>query len=111
MHEYAVAAGIVDAALESAAGRRIERMSLTVGLFSGVFADSLRFYLELIFEDKRLPVPELVLAHPPAGCRCDCGREYELARVLDPCPACGGHRRTILSGRDCVVESLEVSDV
>lgn len=110
MHEFAVASGIVDTLLEHARGREVEKVTLSIGLFSGVYADSLKFYIDLLFEDRGLKAPVLELLHPPARCRCACGAEYGLSKPLDACPSCGGHQRSVLEGRDCVIESLEVRD-
>ncbi|MBN8219022.1 MAG: hydrogenase maturation nickel metallochaperone HypA [Spirochaetes bacterium] len=110
MHEHSVALSIVETALRHAAGRKVESLTIEAGLFSGVFADSLRFYLELLFEEQGQPIPNFHLSSPPARCRCECGSEYPLSVVLDGCPSCGGHRRTLLTGRDCVLVSMEVAD-
>jgi hydrogenase nickel incorporation protein HypA/HybF len=109
MHELSVAEGLADAALEAAAGRRVEALTISVGLFSGVYADSLAFYLQLLFEDRGLAAPRLDLKSPPARCRCECGLEHGLERAMDPCPSCGGHRRKVLEGRDCLLLSMEVA--
>ena len=39
-----------------------------------------------------------------------CGKEYEVDKMTDGCPACGGFDRKIVAGKDCVVESIEVND-
>jgi len=108
MHEFSVAEGLADAALEAAAGRRVAALPVSVGLFSGVYAESLAFYLQLLFEDRGLAAPRLDLQSPPARCLCACGLEHALARAMDPCPRCGGHRRKVLEGRDCLLLSMEV---
>lgn len=109
MHEFSVAEGLAEAALEHAAGRPVEKLSISVGLFSGVFSDSLAFYLQLLFEDRGLPAPELDIQHPPARCLCACGAEHSLSKAMDPCPSCGSHHRKVLEGRDCVLLSMEVA--
>lgn len=108
MHEFSVAEGLAEAALEHAAGRRVEALTISVGLFSGVFADSLAFYLQLIFEDHGLAAPRLDLQKPPARCLCECGCEHAIARAMEPCPSCGGYHRKVLEGRDCMLVSMEV---
>jgi hydrogenase nickel incorporation protein HypA/HybF len=111
MHEFSVSENIVDACLEHAQGRRIERLELTLGLFSGVVGDSLRFYIELMFEDRSLAKPEIILHTPPAQCLCVCGSQYAIQKHMQGCPQCGGFQRRVIEGRDCVIERLELADV
>jgi hydrogenase nickel insertion protein HypA len=110
MHEQSVALAIIETALAHASGRKVEALRIEAGLFSGVFADSLRFHLELMFEEQHLAIPSFEIQSPPARCRCECGEEYAMVATLDGCPACSGHRRTLLSGRECVLVSMEVAD-
>ena len=110
MHEHAFAAEIADSVLERATGRRVTGIKLSIGAFSGVVEDPLRFYLDLILEEKGLKGVEIAVRTVPARCRCACGNEYEILGFTELCPKCGGYDRRIEGGRECVIESAEVED-
>ncbi len=110
MHELSVATDIADLAFGAAQGRVIERLNIQNGVFSGVFADSLRFYLEILTEERQGRPAEVVIAETRARCVCECGRRYETDRFMEGCPACGGFKRKVEEGMDCRLESIEVED-
>jgi hydrogenase nickel incorporation protein HypA/HybF len=110
MHEYAVADNIAELVLETAKGRRLEKINLAIGALSGVFTESLTMYLILILEEKGHLGVKIATKEIPATFHCDCGKEYTAAKMIDACPSCGGYNRKIVSGKDCIVESIEVND-
>ena len=110
MHEYGIALEIARVAQEGAGGRTIMQINLRVGELSGVFVDSVALYLELIFREKNLKPPRLVSTPAPAVFQCACGNRYSPAKPFDPCPACNGFYRTIVDGKECTIESIEVDD-
>ena len=110
MHEYAVASNIVDLVLEHSRGKRLEKVNLAIGAMSGIFDESLKMYLELILEEKGQTNVGLVARFIPATFHCACGKEYEAEKMTDACPACGNYDRKLIAGKDCTVESIEVSD-
>jgi hydrogenase nickel incorporation protein HypA/HybF len=110
MHEFGVATAVVDLALERATGHRITGMKLAVGVNAGVFKESLLFYLDLLFEEKGMKGVKVDWRDVPVHCRCDCGKEYDTMRFMDPCPSCSSFKRSMEGGRDCSVDSIEVED-
>lgn len=110
MHEMGVAAGVLDLVLEKAAGRRLTALTMAVGVNAGIFKDSFLFYMDLLLEEKGLKGVKVNWRDVPVRCRCDCGREYETFRFMDPCPSCGSFKRSMEGGWDCQVESIEVED-
>jgi hydrogenase nickel incorporation protein HypA/HybF len=109
MHELSVATDLVEMAFGAAEGRPIEKLLISNGAFSGVYTDSLRFYLEILTEERQGKPAVLDIQIKPAKCLCACGETYETERFLDPCPKCGAWNRKILSGLDCRLESIEVT--
>jgi len=92
-------------------GRRLERVNLVIGPLSGVSADSLRFCFTELAAMRGLGSPDLVVEEPPASLRCrSCGLSYEVHEFVEGCPACGSMERDILSGMECMLESIEVDD-
>jgi hydrogenase nickel incorporation protein HypA/HybF len=110
MHEYAVASNIVELVLEKSLGRRVEKVNLSVGALSGIFTESLTMYLILILEEKGHLGVKIETQKASATFKCDCGKEYTASKMTNACPSCGGYNRLIIWGKDCVVESIEVSD-
>ena len=110
MHEYAVASNIVELVLERAQGKRLEKVNLSVGALSGIFTESLTMYLILILEEKGHLGVNIAAQTASATFQCDCGKQYTAKKMTDACPSCGGYKRLIIWGKDCVVESIEVSD-
>jgi hydrogenase nickel incorporation protein HypA/HybF len=110
MHELSVATDIVELAFGAAEGRLVERLTVKNGAFSSVFAESLRFYLEILTEERQGKQADIVIESVPAKCLCECGKVYETDRFLDPCPSCGEWKRKVESGMECRLESIEVPD-
>jgi hydrogenase nickel incorporation protein HypA/HybF len=110
MHEYGIALEIANTAFENAGGKDISKINLRVGELSGVFTESLTMYLELIFQEKQKIVPVLSVEKIKAKFKCSCGTEYAPAKIFDPCPTCNGFSRSILDGKECIIESIEVED-
>jgi hydrogenase nickel insertion protein HypA len=110
MHEYSVALEIAETALKNAGDKPLLRISLRIGEISGIFEEPLAMYTEIIFREKNLPPPALAIEKVGATFQCACGSRYTPARMFDPCPSCGGFERAIIEGKDCTIESIEVSD-
>lgn len=108
MHEMGLAMELGTAAREHAAGRPLKAVYVDVGCFSGVNREALRFGLEAVFRDNTGGPVAIELRDVPAAVRCLCGREYETADLLVPCPACGGFEREITRGKDLVLTGIEV---
>ena len=110
MHEYGVALEIAGAAYAAAGGRRLSKVTLRVGELSGVFSESLVMYCDLVFREKQADTVLVVPVKVPARFKCACGTEYAPPKIFDPCPSCGGIDRTVIDGKECSLESVEVND-
>ncbi len=110
MHEYGVALEIAETALKNAGGRRLSKVLLRIGDLSGVFAESLTMYLDLIFREKQKEPVTIVAEKVPARFKCACGAAYSPDKIFDPCPSCGGFDRTVIDGKECSIESIEIED-
>ncbi|MBN2188525.1 MAG: hydrogenase maturation nickel metallochaperone HypA [Chitinispirillaceae bacterium] len=108
MHEYGVAVEIAERAAAAAGGRRLSRVTIRIGALSGVFAESLAMYCDLLFREQQPNAVEIVAANVPARFRCACGAEYSPQKLFDPCPSCGGADRVVIDGKECLLESIEV---
>jgi hydrogenase nickel incorporation protein HypA/HybF len=110
MHEYGVALEIAERAAAAAGSRRLSKITLRIGALSGIFAESLAMYCDLLFRGKQPAAVEIVPVNVPARFRCSCGTEYSPRKLFDPCPSCGGADRDIIDGKECLLESIEVED-
>jgi Zn finger protein HypA/HybF involved in hydrogenase expression len=110
MHEGGVAHGLLDQALARAAGKRLRRIAVRVGVLSGVAPESLEMHFEAALVEHDLDGVAVEIHPVPARIRCVCGSEFAPARFTDPCPACASLiGRTILAGRDCELEAVDLA--
>lgn len=112
MHELSIAESILEMVEQAAGeGRMAVSVTLTLGPFSGVCADSLQFWFPEVAEQRGMGRPELVINEVPAKVHClDCGLDYGTKNVMEGCPQCQSFNRKLLSGREFALESIEVVD-
>ena len=112
MHEWAIAEDILNTAEEALGGRKdLLSVKLTLGPLSGICADSLRFCFTEIAGQKGFGSPELLITELPARIRCrNCGLEYDAQDLYQLCPRCESLDREVLSGAQCILESLEIPE-
>jgi len=112
LHEMAIAQGILDIALDTAAqndATKILRVSLLVGQLTEIEPASLRFCFEALAADTPAAGAELEVTVIPLRGRCrDCGGEFAIEHYRFYCPDCNSAAVEILSGRELKVEHLEV---
>ncbi len=110
MHELALSRAILDSATENAQGRRVRRVSVSVGALRQVVGDSLAFHFEILARDTVCDGALLELRRVPARLHCACGEEWELAELAFRCPRCGGADVSVLDGDQLRVDSIEVEE-
>ena len=113
MHEASIAQHIVDSLSEriesGAVDGIVRRIFLRVGRMTAVVPSNLIFMFEVIAKDTPLDGAILEIEEVPVRCRCgDCGVESGIDGPFFECPACSSGSVEILSGRELVIESLEV---
>lgn len=114
MHEMGVTAGIIEAAVdaaEQAGATRITRIELTVGEFTEVVEEALRFAFDALAPGTLAEGAELAVTMVGALSRCaDCGIEFSHERFEMTCPDCGSIDLESLQGRELRIDSIEVDD-
>ena len=110
MHEYSVAADIAKIVSQTAKGRPVKKITLAIGAFSGIFSESLLMYLELVLPEMGMNDVSIETNDVPASFVCSCGTHYTAESMTTLCPQCGGYERSIKSGHECTIESIEVED-
>lgn len=112
MHEFALAEDIVTSLKQKMAGDfpRLSKVNIEVGVLSGVVADSLEFGLQIIFKEESNPDVEIEISSVASRARCECRHRYVIDDIFSGCPRCGSFLREIISGKDILIDSVEIED-
>jgi len=114
VHELSVTQRIVDSVLEEMDERGLERIGavhLKLGRMTTFVPDCVKFYYEVLTADTPLAGSELVIEEINVTGRCNnCGAELEFDEPFFVCPECGSVDIEILSGREILIDALEVPD-
>ncbi|MFH0911415.1 MAG: hydrogenase maturation nickel metallochaperone HypA [Planctomycetota bacterium] len=112
MHEWTLAADMLKLVEKALGGkRRLVSATLTLGPLSGVSAEALCFAFPEIARQEGFGEPRLLIRQAQARLRCrGCGAEYVVEDFHASCPACRSFDRTILGGREFILESVEVEE-
>ena len=112
MHELSITQEILRYSIQEAKRQdadRIRAIRLRLGPFSGIVPECIQMYLDLLSEGTIAQGAKIEAVIQPLKIRCrDCGRESEITRSHIACPFCGSLRLKILSGKEFLIESLEV---
>ena len=113
MHEYSITQSLLDLVLkqanEAGAGE-VSKINLVIGEMTGVVDDSVRFYFDLLSKGTIAEGACLSLRMVPVTGRCrECGQPFPLQEASWTCPYCGNNGIDIVSGRELMVESLEIN--
>jgi hydrogenase nickel incorporation protein HypA/HybF len=110
MHEFSVAAAVVDTAVRHAQGRQVTVVSVRCGRLRQVVPGPLEFAFGLLSRETLCEGARLEQEQVPARLRCGpCAREWEIELPDFRCPTCGGADVEVLSGEELEVESIEVA--
>lgn len=110
MHELGISRNIVAIVAEAARGRRVHRVTIEVGKFSGVLGDAIAFCFEAAAHGTAVEGAILDIREVEGRARCtDCGAEFDTATVLTPC-ACGCRRLMRLRGDELAIKSMEIEE-
>jgi hydrogenase nickel incorporation protein HypA/HybF len=110
VHEFSIAAGVVDAALRHATGRRVTLVSLRVGALRQVVPATLATAFELAARGTACEGAQLEQEPVPARLLClECAREWTLEEPSFRCPSCKGPA-VVTAGRELELESIELEE-
>ncbi len=115
MHELSVTERILNVVLRHAAGHelsRIVRIHLRIGELSDLEDEWIQHYFDYLSRGTLAENAKLAITRAPIVVSCDaCSRSFEVKRgELESarCPDCGELRLALVSGREYVVENMEV---
>jgi hydrogenase nickel incorporation protein HypA/HybF len=113
MHEMSVTESMLDVVLRHAERNRaskVTRINMVLGELSTVVPESVQFYFDMIGKDTIAEGAQLDFRRTKLMAKCEgCGEEFEVVEYDFTCPACGGTKTEIISGREFQVESIEIA--
>jgi len=112
MHEFALAQDIIDTISRHIKEdiSLLKAIHIEAGQFSGVVTDSLEFGLQMILQEKQLKDVRIEITSVQAVALCECGTRYSLCDIGETCPQCHSFTRSIDSGKDVIIKSIEIED-
>jgi hydrogenase nickel incorporation protein HypA/HybF len=111
VHEFSIAAAVVDTAVRHAAGRRVKVVRVRFGRLRQVVPDSLAFAFGIVTRETVCEGARLEQEIVPARLRCGaCETQWEIELPAFRCPDCQGADVEVLSGEELEVESIEVEE-
>jgi len=113
MHEASIAQSIIEnlerRIVEGQIAGRVCCVYLMVGRLTAVVPDNLQFMFGVLARDSVLNDARLEIELVPVRARCrTCRAEFEIEDIYFLCAACGSANLDILSGRELLIESVEV---
>ena len=114
-HEASIAQHIIEQVTErihsGTLPNNIEKINLKIGKLTAVVPENLIFMFGVLSQDTILAKVEIVITEVPVRCACkSCKAEYEAEEMNFWCKECGSPEVTILSGREMIIDSVEVED-
>jgi hydrogenase nickel incorporation protein HypA/HybF len=111
MHELSITYGIVEVVAEAAKGRKVRRVTVTIGELAGVMSESIAFWFPEVAKGTEAEKASLEIHQIAALARCEaCGAEFATPSMLTVCP-CGSYQFKRLRGEELNVQSIELEEV
>lgn len=112
MHELSLTEKFLKLVLDTAQqhkARKVTRIKLEIGDLSGIVAEAVTAYFELLARDTIAAGAKLQFRRIPAGLYCpNCQQEFTKAAEDFLCPVCKQLGRLTGNGHDCRVTRIEV---
>lgn len=113
MHELSLAGAVLEIAEEKrreAGATSIVAIALDIGQLSCIEPMAMEFAMAALLPDSTASKATVDYHFTVGQARCeDCGEEFELDFLYDPCPGCAGFRKDILAGDEMLVTSVTVA--
>jgi hydrogenase nickel incorporation protein HypA/HybF len=114
MHELSIAQSIMEIVLreaEKANARRVVKVTLKIGDLAGVVPDSLSFCFELLAKSTIAENATITIEKVPIRGHCpQCENEFIIAENRYYCGTCGNTHIELTSGRELLVDRLEIEN-
>lgn len=110
MHELAITSNLVQLVSDAAGSRRVRRVTLEVGMLSGVMTEAIAFCFDVVAEGTPLEGATLDIRTIEGRARClECGSEFITPTLYAPCE-CGSLRFVRLQGEELNIKSMELEE-
>ncbi|MDD6763003.1 MAG: hydrogenase maturation nickel metallochaperone HypA [Clostridiales bacterium] len=114
MHELSITQSILNIALssaENAGAKKINSIKITLGEMTGCVPQYIQEYFDIVSDGTIAAHAKLEFKTVPAVAQCaDCGKETRLIRFRFRCEHCGSQKLTIVSGKEFLVDSIDIED-
>lgn len=112
MHELGVTESIASICLRHAqanGARRVLRVNVKLGELTGIVDHYVAFYWDMVTKDSIAEGSELSFTKVPTKAYCPaCSEEFAVEEFDLTCPKCGKADADLISGREFMVESIEI---
>ena len=112
MHEMGITAGIIAAAVEAAEAEgatHINSVTISIGDLTEIVEDALQFAWEALTPETIAEGSTLIVEHVPGRSKCrQCDEEYEHDKYDLLCPKCGSYFIEPITGRELLINSIDV---
>ena len=112
MHELSITQSMLEIVLkqaEQACAKKVTKINLVIGEMTGVVSDSVQFYLDFLTKDTIAENAVVSFTIVPSKARCrHCNQIFELKEFDWTCPYCQGNIVDVITGKELMVESIEV---
>ena len=113
MHEMSLAEGIlqiVESTARAHDARAVRAVWLELGALSHVEQEALRFSFDVVRRGTVADGARLEVVTTPGRAWCmPCGAAVDLAKLGDPCPACGSYQLQVTQGEEMRVKEIEIA--
>jgi hydrogenase nickel incorporation protein HypA/HybF len=107
VHEFGLAAAVLDAVRQRAAGRQVRQIRLRAGIRHGIDDASMAQAFEFVAQGTEAEGAFVELVTVPARLTCQsCGGSADTYDVLARCGGCGAEAVDVAGGDELVLESL-----
>ena len=112
MHELAITRSMLEIILQQAKqahAKKVTKINLVIGEMTGVVSDSVQFYLDFLTKNTIAEgaAVSVTMVLSQAKCR-TCNQTFKLEEFDWTCPHCQGNIVDVISGKELIVESIEV---
>jgi hydrogenase nickel incorporation protein HypA/HybF len=112
VHELSITQSILEIVLkqaEQAHAKKVTKISLVIGEMTGVVSDSVQFYLDILTKETIAAGARVSFTLVPSKAICrNCNQIFELKEFDWTCPHCQGNIIDVTTGKELIVESIEV---
>lgn len=109
MHELGITRNIVAIVSEAAGGRRVKRVTLTVGTLAGVMSEAINFCFAIVAQGTPLEGAVLEIESIAARASCPACGEFAVATLFAAC-ACGRRDVVRLRGDELKIKTIEIEE-